>query len=71
MAGRGEQIDSIKPKLQRCASLFKGCAYRWMQVVTAKLARISALGFDAKPLGRAFAGRAFRALPETDFKQML
>jgi hypothetical protein len=39
-------------------------------MMAAPLARISALGLDAKPLGRALALGTSKALPEPDFKEV-
>lgn len=61
---RREQVDRVKPQLQRGARLFKRSADRGVQVVAAPLAGIGALGLDPIPVRRALAGRALEVLPE-------
>ncbi|VWX56785.1 hypothetical protein SPHINGOR109_10639 [Sphingorhabdus sp. 109] len=71
MARGGEQIDCIEPKLQWRPALFKRSAHSRVQVMTAPLAGISALGFDPIPVGSLFALWAFVALSKTNIKDML
>ena len=66
----GEQMDCIKPQLQRRPGLRERGANSRVQMVTAPLARIGALGLDPIPLGRALARRAGKALPKADVEQV-
>ena len=58
MTGGGEQVNGIKPKLQRSAATFKQRAHCWVQMMAATLARICPLCLNAMPLGLLFALRA-------------
>ncbi len=71
MARGGEQIDRIEPKLERSAGLLKRSADSRVKVMPAKLAGVSALGFNPEPLGSALALGALEALPEANFKQVV
>lgn len=55
VARRREQVDCIEPKLERGARLLERSANGRVQMVTAPLAGISALGLDAIPVRRALA----------------
>lgn len=71
MTRRGEQIHGIEPKLQRRPAVFKQCADSGMKMMSATLAGIGALRFDAMPLGFFFALRARIVLAEADFKKVI
>lgn len=65
-----EKVDGVGPKLQRRAGLFERRADRWVQVMTAPLARVGALCLDPIPVRLAGAGGASEALLEADFEQV-
>jgi hypothetical protein len=71
VAGRGEEIDGIEPKLKRGARLLKWGADSGVKVVAAKLAGICPLGFDPEPLGSALALGALKALAEPNVEKVL
>jgi len=71
MARRGEQINGVKPQLQRRAAILKRSADSWVDVVAAPLAGVGAFSFDAKPVGFAFALRAGMIRAEAGFKKVL
>src|SRR6185503_18179635 len=71
MPRSGEQIHRIEPKLQRCPAGFKQRADSRVKMVSATLAGISALRFDAMPLGFLFALRAGIILTKTNIKNVI
>ena len=71
MAGSSEQVNRVEPKLQRRPAVFKRRADCRVNVMSAPLAGIGALGFNPIPLGFSIAGRADMALTKAGVKQVL
>ncbi len=71
MAGSGEQVDRIEPRLEGSAAVFKRSADSRVQVMTAPLAGVSAFRLDAIPLGLALALRALVILAKANVKQVI
>jgi len=71
MPRSGEQIHRIEPQLQRRPAIFKQRTDSRVKMMSATLARIGALRFDAMPLGFLFAFRAGIILAKAHFKEMI
>jgi hypothetical protein len=71
MPGRGEQVNRVEPRLQRSAAIFKQCARRRVNVMSAPLTGESASGSHARPVGFLGALRANMALAKATFKDVL
>lgn len=67
----GEKIDGIKPELKRCAAILKRRSDRWMKMMSAPLAGISAFRLNLIPVGFSLALRARMALSESDVENVL
>jgi hypothetical protein len=70
VAGSGEQVNGIEPKLQRCAAILERRADCRMQMMPAPLAGVSTLGLKPKPPGCLAAFWADMALPKADIEQV-
>ena len=64
--GRAEQIDRIKPELQRRPAVGERRARRRVEMMTAPLAGEGAFGFEAIPAGSSSAFRAAMSLSIPD-----
>ena len=71
VAGRGEQINGIEPKLERSAGVFKRSASGRMDMMPAPLASKSAGRGHARPAGFLGAFRANMALTKAALKNVL
>ena len=71
VAGSGEQVDGVKPELQRRATVLERCSDRGVKVIAAPLAGIGALGLYPVPVGLTLAFRAGMALAKACLKQVL
>jgi hypothetical protein len=70
VTGSGEQVNGIKPQLQRSAAILERSAHSGMQVMAAPLTGIGTFGLKAKPFGRLAAFWANMALSKADLEQM-
>ena len=68
VAGCGEKIDGIEPKLKRRAAILKRSVNRGVKMMAAPLARIGSFCLNLIPVGFPFALRAGMALSEPDLK---
>lgn len=63
-------MNGVEPELERSARLLERRSHGRVEVMTAPLARIGALGFDPVPVGRALARRARKAPAEPHIEQV-
>lgn len=70
VAGRGEKVDRVEPELQRSPRILERRADSGVEMMTAPLAGVGALGLESEPPGLAAALRADMTLPKADVEQM-
>lgn len=71
VAGSGEKVDRIEPRLQRSAAVLEKSPGGRVKVMTAPLASIGALGLETIPVGFLGALRADMALAKAHIKKVV